>query len=183
MGKIASSLEELHLIHYPDPRLRQAARPVEKITDEIRAIAERMIVVMHETRGVGLAAPQVGLDIRLIILRSLSGDLTEEPDAPSGLAFVNPDIITRRGFISEEEGCLSVPDIRAKIRRSEEVTVRTWDLDGEERLITSAGILARAWQHETDHLNGILVIDKMSEAGRMRNAKRLKELEALYEES
>jgi len=184
VDKITPSIEELHVIHYPDPRLRQAAKPVEKITDEVRAIADRMITAMYEARGVGLAAPQVGLGIRLIVLKSLSDDLADEPGAhgPTGVVFMNPVIVSRHGFVTEEEGCLSVPDVHAKIRRSEQVTVRAWELDGAERLITSSGLVARAWQHEIDHLDGILVIDKMTEAARMNNAKRLKELEAVYEE-
>ncbi|MEW6357891.1 MAG: peptide deformylase [Planctomycetota bacterium] len=185
MGEVAPSIEELHLIHYPDPRLRGVAKTVEEITDEIRAIADRMIDVMHEARGVGLAAPQVGLDIRLIVLKSLNGDLAETPDgdAPTGVAFVNPVIVSRKGFLSDEEGCLSLPDIRAKIRRSEQVTVRAWDLDGQERLLSASGVVARAWQHEIDHLDGLLIIDKMTEAARINNARRLRELEAVFEET
>lgn len=179
MSDKAASLDDLQILCYPDPRLRQTAQPVEEITDYVSAVAERMIALMHEARGVGLAAPQVGIPIRLIVLRSLETDMeTDAEDAPpGGLAFVNPTIVARDGYATEEEGCLSVPDVRSKIRRSVKVTVRAWDLAGKEHEITSEGMAARAWQHELDHLEGILFIDKMSPASKIGNARKLRDLE------
>ena len=175
--------DDLHIVHYPDPVLREKAEPVEQITDELRDLVPKMIDVMEEENGIGLAAPQVGISLRFIVLKHLTGDFLDEdaePVEPDNAAFINPEIVEREGHITEEEGCLSLPDVRAKIRRSERVTVRAWDLDGREHEIQSEGIIARAWQHEIDHLNGTLIIDKMPPASKIANAKRLRRLEAVY---
>lgn len=179
MAGIRPSIEDLHIVHYPDPILREVAKPVEEVTDELREIAEKMVSVMDEERGVGLAAPQVGVSLRLILLKSLVEDFGEDgpSDGPHDIAFINPVIVARKGYLTEEEGCLSLPEVKAKIRRSERVTVRAWDLDGKEHEIKSEGIIARAWQHEIDHLDGILIVDKMSPASKIGNARKLRRLE------
>ncbi len=161
----------LRILHYPDPALREVARPVSDISDTVRAVAARMIELMHEAEGVGLAAPQVGLPWRLFV----SAARDEYPDQ----VYLNPRLHDLGGELSTyNEGCLSLPGIQLDIRRPSRASITATDLDGQEFTCTSEDLLARAWQHECDHLDGILIIDKMSPMDRIANRKLLKELEA-----
>jgi len=145
------------ILKYPNPILVQKAKDIEEITPEIRKLAEDMADTMYEKRGIGLAAPQVGECCRLIAV-DVSG-----PDERSELMFlVNPVIVSREGEVEDEEGCLSVAQFRAKVKRSEKVVVKARDLDGKEVEVPAEGLLAVCLQHEIDHLDGVLFIDRIS---------------------
>ena len=169
---MAVSSQALRIVTYPDPALRRKAEPVDEITDEVRAVARRMLELMHEAPGVGLAAPQVGLPWRLFVANP-----TGEPD--DDRVFINPVIKNpTREVAPMEEGCLSLPDIRGEVMRPTKATVEATDLDGRRFELTDDALPARVWQHETDHLDGVLIIDKMSRMDRLANRRPLKELEA-----
>ena len=155
---------------YPNPVLKTKAEPIEDINNEICQIAEEMLDTLYDACGVGLAAPQVGLSIRLVVL-----DITGER------VFINPYIAEERGETLEEEGCLSFPDVLGKIIRSQYVKIIAYNLKGEKLEIEAEGLLSRAWQHEIDHLNGCLFIDKMTPASTIANKTKLKELEQSYQ--
>jgi peptide deformylase len=147
----------LAILKYPDPRLRQVAKPISEVTDEIRALIEDMAETMYEASGCGLAATQVGVDKRLFIID------TAREDEPSDLkVFINPEIIELTGSQKWEEGCLSFPGATEEIRRAERVQVRALDQFGKPFTLEADGLLAVAIQHENDHLNGVLMIDKLN---------------------
>ncbi len=165
----------LQVCCYPDPVLRLVAKPVEVIDDNLRALAAEMIESMYEENGVGLAAPQIGKSIRMVVI-----DTTPEERNP--MVLINPEIISKsKKKVSAEEGCLSLPGLSASISRPEQVTVEAQDLEGNEIEIEGDGLLARALQHEIDHLNGILFIDKASIAAKFSLRGDLHTLEAEYE--
>lgn len=166
-------LEKLHILHYPDPRLRNKAEPIPEIDNFLREMGERMAEIMAEERGVGLASTQLGWPYRIITLNT-SG----EPDKVE--AYVNPVIIAKEGKMIAEEGCLSVPNVWAKVRRAERVTVRATRLNGETVEIQAEGLAARAWQHELDHLDGGLFVDRIGPAARIVIASSMKKLERQY---
>ena len=136
-----------------DEILRKTSREVEEVTDKIRELLDDMIETMHKYNGVGLAAPQVGILKRVIVIDLYDG---EEP-----LQLVNPKIIKAKGKQEVEEGCLSFPNEYAKMVRPKEVTVEALDRDGKKVIITGKDLLAQALAHEIDHLNGILFVDNM----------------------
>jgi peptide deformylase len=146
---------------YPDPVLRKRALPVKTVDDELRKLVDDMIETMYAEPGVGLAAPQIGVSLRLLVTDITVG---EKPD--SLIVLVNPKIVSSSGRVIEEEGCLSIPNIRAEIPRAESVEIRGWDLDQQEVILKERGYLARAFQHEMDHLDGILIWDRMSKIQR-----------------
>ncbi len=146
------------LIH-PDPRLKKVAAQVSDITDELRVLADDMLSSMYDAPGIGLAAPQVGVSARLIVLDCVK----EEGAAPRPLAMFNPEIIAASDEVNTyEEGCLSIPDIYADVTRPEAVTVRWMDVNGAEQEETFDGLWATCVQHEIDHLEGKLFIDYLS---------------------
>lgn len=136
-----------------DEILRKTSREVEEVTDKIRELLDDMVETMHKYNGVGLAAPQVGILKRVIVIDLYDG---EEP-----LQLVNPKIIKAKGKQEVEEGCLSFPHEYAKMVRPKEVTVEALDRDGKKVIITGKDLLAQALAHEIDHLNGILFVDNM----------------------
>jgi peptide deformylase len=146
---------------YPDPVLRKKAASVKTIDDGLRKLVDDMVDTMYAEPGVGLAAPQIGVSLRLLVTDITVG---EKPD--SLIVLVNPKIVSATGRVIEEEGCLSIPGIRADIPRAESVEIRGWDLDQKEVTINGRGYLARAFQHEMDHLEGILIWDRMSKLQR-----------------
>ncbi len=166
----------MELLVFPDPGLKCKAKPIEEIDDEICQIADAMLETMYGACGIGLAATQVGVSKRLLVL-DVDGDKTRER------VFVNPYIVGQRGEIIEEEGCLSFPGLVGKVMRSQSVTVVAFNLKGERLQIEADGLLSRAWQHEIDHLNGLLFIDKMTPASMIANKQRIKELEIEYQEN
>lgn len=135
---------------YGDPVLRSKARPIRKINAGVRGLADRMARTMYATKGVGLAAPQVGVARRLVVI-----------DAGDGLmTLVNPRLIWSEGTVEDVEGCLSVGGLVGEVQRAERVRVRALDLDGKEVTVEGEGLLARALQHELDHLDGVLFVDR-----------------------
>jgi len=163
----------MRLRFYPDPALRRPAEPVTEINDELRRIATEMFRVMKDARGLGLAAPQVGLAIQLVTV-NLTGEDSDD------VAYLNPTIVSAKGNEEAEEGCLSFPGLYGKVRRARQVRVQVYDLDGREHTLDAKGLEARAWQHEVDHLNGVLFIDKMSPVSRMGIARNLEDMEAVF---
>jgi peptide deformylase len=149
------------VLQFPDPRLKRVSVPVARVTDEIRALAADMTEVMYDEPGIGLAAPQVGEAIRLIVV-----DTDWKDEAEGGvrnpLVLVNPEILEREGSLVWNEGCLSVPDFTADVERAARVRVRGQGLDGREWLEEAEGLRAVCFQHEVDHLDGILFIDRIS---------------------
>ncbi len=147
---------------YPDPRLKMLCPPVESITDEIRAVVQDLLdtVDAGPPRTVGIAAPQIGAMIRVAIV-----DTSRNPKHMAGhglLALVNPQIVAQSGEQFFREGCLSLPDYTANIRRAQSITVESLDLDGQVRRIDAEGFEAVVLQHEIDHLDGILFLDRVS---------------------
>ena len=164
-------VSRLEILQYPEPRLRGMAEPVNGIDETVRAVAARMIELMKEAEGAGLAAPQVGLPWRIFVTRSRD----DHPDC----VYINPRIGGLDGDVDvQSEGCLSLPGVSLDIRRSIRATVTALDLGGREFTLMDNDTLSRVWQHENDHLDGILIIDKMTPMDRLANRKLLKELEA-----
>lgn len=161
------------VVKYPDPVLRAQARDVAGVDGTIRELAEDMLRVMREEDGVGLAAPQVGESLRMFVTAE-----QDEESAPERV-YINPVIVSFNGALeASDEGCLSLPGIRGTIRRPPTITLRAIGLDGEPFTLTSSGLLARCWQHEIDHLDGILIIDRMSAIDRLASRKQVRQLEA-----
>jgi peptide deformylase len=168
---MAVDVQKLRIVHYPDPVLRQVAQPVEPLNDEVRAVALQMIQLMHEAQGVGLAAPQVGLPWRMFVANP-----TGEPQDDA--VYINPTLCEpQRTTEAAEEGCLSLPGIRGEITRPTGITLAATDFHGQPITRTASGLEARIWQHEYDHLDGVLIIDKMPSVDRRANRRALKELE------
>lgn len=165
------------ILHYPEPLLKQKSVPVTEFNDELKQLADDMVETMYAAPGVGLAAPQVGVLQRLIILDCSASD---EPD--DLLVAVNPEIIAGEGDSLEEEGCLSVPGYWASVKRHETVTLRYQDTDGNFHERKAGGLLAIGMQHEIDHLEGMLFVDRLSPLKRSifrkKYMKMLKEKEA-----
>ncbi len=161
----------LSIVSYPAPVLRRRAESIDPITDEVRAVAERMTDLMREAEGLGLAAPQVGLPWRMFVTAAID-DQPQRVHINPGLSAFTADLALR------EEGCLSLPGINVEIRRPAGVSLTSTDLDGAAIELTGEGLAARVWQHECDHLDGILIIDKMNPLDRIACRKAIKELEA-----
>lgn len=163
---------QLAIVHYPDPVLRARAKELTAVTPEVQAVARRMLELMHEAPGVGLAAPQVGLSWRLFVANA-----TGKPEDDQ--VFINPVLVDpSRECHDYEEGCLSLPEIRGDIRRPTTISIEAIDLAGQRFKLTSSELPARIWQHEMDHLDGVLIIDRMNPLDRMANRRALKELES-----
>jgi peptide deformylase len=161
----------LAIVHYPAAVLRAKAKPVAAVTEEVKAVALRMLQLMHEAPGVGLAAPQVGLGWRMFVANA-----TGEPQ--DDLVFINPTLSDpSRTTDDYEEGCLSLPEIRAVIRRPKAISITALDLQGNRFTLTSDELPARIWQHETDHLDGVLILDRMTPGDRTALRRKIRELE------
>lgn len=174
------------IVTYGDPVLREKCPPVGDITEVIRVLAEDMIETMHAAHGVGLAAPQVGVALQLAVV-----DVSHDPECISylrvdgkdaelaevmPLVFVNPRLELLGARVSESEGCLSIPELRGNVERPTEVKASLTMLDGRTVVVETDGLLARALQHETDHLHGILFTDRVSSAAKVRARIALKRL-------
>jgi peptide deformylase len=154
-----SVMTKLPIITLPDPILRKVSAPIERVDAEVRKLAEDMLETMYKAPGVGLAAVQVGVLRRLIVLDTAKGE--DEP--PSPLVLINPKIVSLGKEMREhEEGCLSIPGTRIEIERPSSVTVQFLDREGKPQELVAEGLLATAIQHEIDHLNGRLIIDFLS---------------------
>jgi len=156
------------ILKYPDPRLKQVAGPVKEVNDEIRQLVDDMAETMYAAPGVGLAATQIGVMLRVFVI-----DIASD-DEPSDLrVFINPEITETDGTQTWEEGCLSFPGVTEEIRRAERVTVRALDRDGKPFELHAEGLLAVAVQHENDHLNGVVMLDKLSAVKRRLLGRKL----------
>ncbi len=156
------------ILRYGEPVLHRKAAPVEALTPEIDALIDDMRETMHAAAGVGLAAPQIGESLRICLVDLSAG---RRPDQL--LVLINPELMTSAGLQLKEEGCLSVPGIEATVARPQTVAVRALDRDGEPREIVAEGLLARALQHEIDHLNGILFLDRLRPVYRWALLRRI----------
>lgn len=159
-------MARLPILEFPDPRLRTKAAPVTEVDDSIRKLIDDMFETMYEAPGIGLAATQVNVHRRVIVI-----DVSEDRSSP--LVLINPEILSREGSAETEEGCLSVPGIYDKVTRSQKVRVRTLDRSGKPLEIDAEGLLAVCIQHEMDHLEGKLFVDYLSELKRTRIRKKL----------
>ncbi len=174
---------KLRIELYPTEILRTKA-PETELGDEVKAVAERMVELMVMAEGIGLAAPQIGLSWRLFVAHVPRHPDDEDPDAlaPSTTehpqAFLNPEIIEfSKDLEPFEEGCLSLPGIRGEVRRPSSVVMRATMMDGTVQEFSATGLLARCWQHEIDHLDGVMILDKMSQLSRLKNRAKIKSLE------
>lgn len=155
----------LDILHYPDPRLRNAAAPVERVDDGVRRLVDDMLETMYDAPGIGLAATQVNVPQRVVVI-----DVSEQRDSP--LCLINPEILEEEGVVEMEEGCLSVPGIYDTVQRAERIKMRALDRDGNPYELAAEGLLAICVQHEIDHLNGKLFIDRLSQLKRQRLKKK-----------
>ena len=159
-------MTKLAILEYPDPRLRNKAQPIDKVDDAVRKLIGDLLETMYAARGVGLAASQVDVHRRLIVL-----DVSETRDQP--LVFINPEILSAEGRAPGEEGCLSVPGIYDKLERASRIKVRALDRNGAPFEMEAEGMLAVCIQHEMDHLEGKLFVDYLSELKRQLIRRRL----------
>ena len=155
----------LTVLEYPDPRLRTKASPVADVDDSVRRLIDDMLETMYSSRGIGLAATQVDVHQRIIVL-----DISATKDEP--MCFINPELLDLEGSTTHEEGCLSVPGFTETVRRAEQIRVGALDRDGKPFELEAEGLLAICIQHEMDHLEGKLFVDYLSELKRMRIKKK-----------
>ena len=167
----------MKIVHYPHPALRHAGKPVMTIDKELRLQIGHMMECMYGAKGLGLAAPQVALPYQLLVM-NITGD-PNQPDKEE--VYVNPVIVDKKGTVDDEEGCLSFPGLFQKVRRAKTVKVHAYDLKGQLVEKVATDLEARAWQHEIDHLNGVLFIDKMGSIGLHRSQKDLDKFIADFE--
>ena len=169
------------LIILPDPILRQVSKPIETVDSEVKKLADDMLETMYDAPGIGLAAIQIGVARRLLVL-----DVSKDGEEKKPLVFINPEIVSSSDARSVyEEGCLSIPDYYAEVERPATITVKHLDRDGKEQVVEADGLLATCLQREIDHLNGVLFIDhisklkremvirKFTKAAKMRGSKAL----------
>jgi peptide deformylase len=167
----------MDIVHYPHPALRWKSRPVTEINADLRAIVRRMFELMYEHKGIGLAANQVGLPLRLFVI-NLTGEVSEKDEE---IVFINPEIIRRKGTETGEEGCLSLPKLYGDVRRAEKIVVEAFDLEGHGFEVSVDELAARAIQHESDHLDGILFPDRMTDTAKKELLPAMSDFEALFQ--
>lgn len=166
----------MRIVQYPHPTLRHVSKPLARVDQELRGIVREMFALMYEANGVGLAANQVDLPYRLFVL-----NLQSDPEAKDEEhVFVNPVIKSRKGMAEAEEGCLSLPSLYGQVKRPERIVLNAYDLSGNELTLELDGLFARAAQHEIDHLDGILFIDRLSPTGQMEAKEALADFESQF---
>jgi len=167
----------VRIVKYPHPALRHKSKPLCRVDAELKKIVGEMLDLMYQGKGIGLAANQVDLPYRMFVM-----NLQSDPAAADQQhVFISPVITRRSGTTEGEEGCLSFPEIFAPVRRSEKIVLSAYNLDGEELRYELTGLFARAVQHEYDHLDGVLFIDRLSEASRLSVKEALSELEVEFQ--
>ena len=166
----------LQIVHYPHPALRWKSKPITEINAALRATVGEMFELMYAHRGVGLAANQVGLPYRLFVMNP-AGDPAEKD---LEFVFLNPEILRRNGSVDGEEGCLSLPELYGPVRRAAQVLISAFDLQGQEFELKLDDFPGRIVQHESDHLDGVLFIDRVSDSARHEFEPHLAELEARF---
>jgi len=159
------------ITRYGNPVLRNECKPVDKIDEEVKQLVQDMFDTLHQAKELGLAAPQVGVNLKVCII-----DLTQIDFDADPLVLINPEIIEKNGSVSGEEGCLSFPGLYFDVIRAEQVTAEFQDLEGNHKRIKAYGMAARAVQHETDHLNGVLFVDYLSATERDLYAGKLRKI-------
>lgn len=165
----------MQIVSYPHPTLRRKSLPIKRVDAELREIVRNMFDLMYQARGVGLAANQVDLPLRLFIV-----NLEAKPDAGEEFVFINPVISRAKGQAEKEEGCLSLPELYGPVKRPKQVRVNAYGLDGQEIQADLDGLFARVVQHELDHLDGVLFVDRMSETNRLEILDELDEFETEF---
>lgn len=162
-------MSKLEVVHYPAPVLKKRALAVANVDGRVADLCEGMFPAMYAARGIGLAAPQVGVSERLFVL-----DMQQEQS--ERIICINPEVREHHGVVVAEEGCLSLPNVYAELERAETLLLAYVDLDGEMRTLEAEGLMARAIQHELDHLNGILLFERLSREQRKTIAEQLQDL-------
>jgi peptide deformylase len=170
----------MEIVRYPHPALRWVSKPVREVNDEIRRIAAEMLERMYAAKGIGLAANQVALPLRMFVLNATKA---EPPDRAHERVFINPQIVERKGLVEAEEGCLSLPEVFATLKRAERIKVTALGLDGSPFELEAEGLTARAIQHESDHLSGILFTDKLNPLEKIRIIGKIREMERDFRHS
>jgi len=163
----------MKIVQYPHPALRCQAKQLTSIDKQVRLQIGEMFDLMYEAKGLGLAATQVALPFQFLVM-NISGDASQKDKEQ---VFINPTLVERKGIMEGEEGCLSFPGLFQKVRRAKTVKVKAYNLEGQEVEVVASDLASRAWQHEIDHLNGVLFIDKLGVIGKMAARGALKELE------
>jgi peptide deformylase len=169
----------LKIVKYPHPALRHVARPLTNVDRKVQLVATRMLELMYEHAGLGLAGPQVGLPFRIFVA-NYAGD-PEKPDLQG--VFINPEILEKKGTQEGDEGCLSFPELFQKVRRAKTVKVEAYDLTAQRVEFELSDLQARIWQHEIDHLDGKLFIDKFGTIAKLASRGALKDFERDYRKS
>ncbi|MEY4395274.1 MAG: peptide deformylase [Gemmataceae bacterium] len=163
----------MKIVQYPHPALRCQAKQLTSIDKQVRLQIGEMFDLMYEAKGLGLAATQVALPFQFLVM-NISGDANQKDKEQ---VFINPTLVERKGIMEGEEGCLSFPGLFQKVRRAKTVKIKAYNLEGQEVEVVASDLASRAWQHEIDHLNGVLFIDKLGVIGKMAARGALKELE------
>jgi len=166
----------MEIIHYPHPALFWKSKPISGIDSELRKTVREMFASMYDAKGIGLAANQVALPFRLFIV-NVTGD-PEQADEEH--VFINPEIVKRKGSVEGEEGCLSLPELYGQVRRAEEISVEAYDLNGQAFEMSLTELPGRVVQHETDHLDGVMFPERMTETARREIEPRLSDFEAHF---
>jgi peptide deformylase len=166
----------MKIVHYPHPALRHRARALTCIDKKLHLYIGQMWDLMYEARGLGLAATQVALPFQLLLM-NITGD-PKEKDREE--IYINPVIVEHKGTMDGDEGCLSFPDLFQKVRRFKTVTVQAYNIKGEPVEVVASDLAARAWQHEIDHLNGVLYIDKMGTIAKLASRSSVKQFERQF---
>lgn len=168
--------EKLSILPYPHPTLRYKSRPIVRVDDHLRAVIRKMFDLMYEARGVGLAANQVGLPLRFFVVNEAA-----DPEKGKELVFINPVLSLPKGSDKAEEGCLSLPSIYADVVRPKTIRVNAYDITGEELNFEATGLMSRIVQHETDHLDGVLFIDRLADSERANIEQEIREMEIVFD--
>lgn len=166
----------MEIVQYPHPTLRHKSKPITRVDRELKSIVRAMFDLMYAAKGIGLAANQVNLPLQIFVVNTMS-----DPNEGEELVFVNPVLSAPKGNHEAEEGCLSITGVNALVARPEQIHVSAYDLSGNEINTTVDGLLAKAIQHETDHLEGVLFIDRISESSRRQIEGELEEFEIDFE--
>jgi peptide deformylase len=167
----------LDILIWPDPQLLEISTPITDIDDDLKQLAEDMLETMYDADGVGLAAPQVGIQKRMVIIDIHAG-ADERPSGEPPLTLINPEFIEQEGELTWEEGCLSVPGELGEVTRAAKVKMKYTDLEGQEHVVEAEGLKAVALQHECDHLDGKLFVDYLSRIKRNVIRRRMNKLRA-----
>jgi peptide deformylase len=169
---VAKKIKVHEIVKYPDPVLAKRGEDVTEFGEDLKTLVEEMFESMYAAHGIGLAAPQIGLSKRLTVI-----DVSFKKVPADKLVLINPEIVEREGKQFEEEGCLSLPEIREKVNRAAKVRVRAQNVEGEWFEVEGEELLARALQHEIDHLDGVLFIDRLSRLKRDLVHRRIKKMQ------